>query len=97
MAEQWDSANLYGIINAVSESDGIKRLRELVAIRDRASADVDECLAELLRDGEYVENLADALEESREKVRQFRIARGIPDAREIRAAKGKPLRRPAAS
>jgi len=78
----------------VSESDGIKRLRELVAIRNKASADVDECLAGLLRDGEYVENLAAALDESREKVRRFRKEHDIPDAREIRAAKGEPRRRP---
>jgi hypothetical protein len=81
----------------VSESDGIKRLRELVAIRNQASADVDKLLAELLRDGEYVDNLADALDESREKVRRFRKEHGIPDARDIRREKGEPRRRPRAS
>lgn len=78
----------------MSESDGIKRLRELVAIRNKASADVDAHLAELLREGEYVENLAAALDESREKVRRFRKEHGIPDARDIRREKGEPRRRP---
>lgn len=77
----------------MSESEGIKRLRELVAIRNKASADVDTCLAELLGEGEYVENLAAALDESREKVRRFRIEHGIPDARDIRREKGEPRRR----
>lgn len=80
----------------MSESDGIRRLRELVAIRNQASADVDKLLAELLQDGEYIENLAAALDESREKVRRFRIEHGIPDARDIRREKGEPRRRPRA-
>ena len=89
-------ANSCGIIEAVSESDGIRRLRELVTLRKKTSAEIDELLAELLRDGEYVENLAAALDESREKVRRFRKERGIPDARDIRRGKGEPRRRPAA-
>lgn len=79
----------------MSESEGIGRLRELVAARKQTSAEIDELLAELLRGGEYVENLAAALGESREKVRRFRIEHGIPDARDIRRAKGNPRRRPA--
>jgi hypothetical protein len=94
MALQQDSANSCGIIDSVSESDGIKRLRELVAIRNKASADVDAFLAGLLREGEYVESLAAAMEVSRETIRRFRDDRGIPDTREIRAAKGEPRRRP---
>lgn len=35
-----------------------------------------------------VEDIADALGESQEKVRRVRVALGIPDAREIRRAKG---------
>jgi hypothetical protein len=80
----------------MSESEGIRRLRELVAVRNKASEDVEELLVELLGNGEYVENLADALGESREKVRRFRIAHGIPDARDIRREKGEPRRRPSA-
>ena len=89
-------ANSYGIIGSVSESEGIKRLRELVATRRQASTEIDATLEELLRAGEYVEDIASALGESREKVRQFRIAHGIPDARDIRREKGTPRRRPPA-
>jgi hypothetical protein len=96
VALQQAPANSYGIIDSVSESDRIKRLRGLVAVRNKASADIDALLAELLRDGEYVEDLAAALGESREKVRQFRMAHGIPDTRDIRREKGKPRRRPRA-
>jgi len=78
----------------MSESEGIKRLREMVAARKQATAEIDALLVELLGDGEYVEDVADALGESREKVRQFRIAHDIPDARDIRRDKGKPRRRP---
>jgi hypothetical protein len=46
-----------------------------------------------LCDGEFVENAAGALGVSRETVRRFRDARGIPDAREIRRANGDVFRR----
>ena len=89
-------ANSCGIIEGMSESEGIKRLRELVAARKQASAEVDALLVELLGDGEYIEDIAGALGESREKVRRFRIEHGIPDARDIRREKGSPRRRPIA-
>jgi hypothetical protein len=88
-------ANSCGIIEAMSESDGIKRLRQLAARRRKISTEIDEATEALLRDGEYVADIADALGESRETVRRFRNERGIPDAREIRRAKGAPLRRDA--
>lgn len=90
-------ANSCGIIGRVNESEGIRRLQELVATRKQLSAKIDALLEELLRDGEYVEDVAAALGESREKVRNFRKARDIPDARDIRREKGTPLRRPAAT
>jgi hypothetical protein len=81
------------MIPGMADSPGIKRLRQLVARRKQASEQVDAAVAELLRDGEFVEDIADALGESREKVRRVRVALGIPDAREIRRAKGSPARR----
>jgi hypothetical protein len=77
----------------MADSPGIKRLRQLVAERKQLSGEIDDVVAELLRDGEFVEDIADALGESREKVRRVRVALGIPDAREIRRAKGSPARR----
>jgi hypothetical protein len=75
------------------ESDGIKRLRQLASKRDRLDADIDALTDDLLREGEFVEDIAAALSTSREKVRRFRKDRNIPDAREIRRAKGAPGRR----
>lgn len=77
----------------MSESDGITRLRRLAATRRKISAEIDETLEALLRDGEFVEDIADALGESRETVRRFRKGRDIPDAREIRRGKGTAARR----
>jgi hypothetical protein len=51
----------------------------------------------LLREGEFVNDVADALGVSRETIRRFRDARDIPDAREIRRAAGAPARRSPAS
>lgn len=86
-------ANLCGMILCMADSPGIKRLRQLVARRERASGEVDDAVAGLLREGEFVEDIADALGESREKVRRVRKELGIPDAREIRRSKGLPPRR----
>lgn len=80
----------------MTESDGIKRLRQLASKRDRLAAEIDELTDSLLREGGFVEDIADALGTSREKVRRFRVEREIPDAREIRRAKGSPARRPLA-
>ena len=49
----------------------------------------------MLRDGEFIEDIATALSVSRETIRRFRDEREIPDAREIRRAKGAPARRAA--
>jgi hypothetical protein len=97
MCGNWQQAvaNLCGIIERVTESDGIRKLRQLAARRRKISAEIDEVTEALLRDGEFVEDIAGALGESRETVRRFRNERGIPDAREVRRAKGAPLRRPA--
>lgn len=86
-------ANLCGMILPMADSPGIKNLRRLVAKRDRAASEVDAAVASLLREGEFVEDIAGALDESREKVRRVRKELGIPDAREIRRAKGLPARR----
>jgi hypothetical protein len=81
----------------MSESDGIKRLRQLASRRDHLAAEIDTLTDSLLREGEFVENIAAALGTSREKVRRFRVEREIPDAREIRRAKGAAARRSPAS
>jgi hypothetical protein len=86
-------ANTCGIIERMTESDGIRKLRELAARRSQVSAEIDGLTEALLRDGEFVESIAAALGESRETVRRFRKERGIPDAREIRRAKGAAARR----
>jgi DNA-binding NarL/FixJ family response regulator len=79
----------------MADSPGIKRLRSLVRRREEVSGQIDEAVAELLRDGEFVEDIADALGTSRETVRRTRDRLGIADAREIRRAKGLPTRRQA--
>jgi hypothetical protein len=81
------------MILAMADSPGIKHLRQLVAKREQITEQIDASVAGLLREGEFVEDIADALGESREKVRRVRVALGIPDAREIRRAKGSPARR----
>lgn len=86
-------ANLCGIIACMTESDGIRKLHELAARRREISAEIDDVTEALLRDGEFVESIAAALGESRETVRRFRKERDIPDAREIRRAKGSAPRR----
>jgi hypothetical protein len=90
---QEELANSSGMILGMPDSPGIARLRQLVTRRNKVVAEIDQAVADLLRDGEYVEDIADALSESREKVRQARKRLGLPDAREIRREKGLPLRR----
>lgn len=85
------------MISCMTESAGTGRLRQLVAERKRVSDDIDAEVIRLLRDGEFVEDIAGALGESREKVRRVRKAQGIPDAREIRRVKGAAPRRSPAS
>jgi len=77
----------------MGESDGLRRLRLLAARRRRINEQIDALLAELLSAGEFIEDIATALDESRENVRRFRIKRGIADAREIRRARGAAARR----
>lgn len=77
----------------MADSEGIKRLRALAGRRKRLNTEIDEATEALLRDGEFVTDVADALGVSRETVRRFRDEHGIPDAREIRAAKGAAFRR----
>jgi hypothetical protein len=78
----------------MTESDGIRKLRQLAARRREISAEIDQATEALLREGEFVNDIADALGESRETVRRFRKERDIPDAREIRRTKGAASRRP---
>lgn len=82
-----------GIIYGVADSEGIKRLRQLAARRGKLNVEIDEVTEEVLRAGEFVGDVADALGVTRETVRRFRDAHGIPDAREIRKAKGSAFRR----
>lgn len=81
------------MITLVPDSPGIVRLRQLVKRRGRLETEISETVGALLRDGEYIEDIADALGESREKVRRIRVELGIRDAREIRRERGLPLRR----
>jgi hypothetical protein len=77
----------------VTDSPGIQNLRQLVTRRRRLNADIDAATEAVLRDGEFVDDVADVLGISRETLRHFRDDHGIPDAREIRRAKGLPPRR----
>ena len=77
----------------MTESEAIKKLRQLAVRRKRLDGEIEAATEGALRDGEFVEDIAAALSESRETVRRFRKERDIPDAREIRRAKGLPLRR----
>lgn len=77
----------------MTESDGIKRLRQLATRRRKLAAEIDATTEALLRDGEFVADVADALGVSRETIRRFRDEHGIADAREIRQAKGAAFRR----
>lgn len=86
-----------GIIVCMTGTDGIRKLRQLADQRRKLNAAIDQATEELLRDGEFVEDIAGALGESRETVRRFRKQRDIPDAREIRRAKGAAERRGGAS
>jgi hypothetical protein len=83
------------MILCMSDSDGIKQLRQLAAKRAKLNADIDETAETVLRSGEYVENVAAALGVSRETIRRFRDKHQIPDARDIRQESGRPRRRPA--
>jgi hypothetical protein len=87
-------ANIRGIIFRMADSPGLANLRHLAERRQQLSAEIDTATETLLRAGEFVEDVSDALGESRETVRRFRKRRGIPDAREIRRANGSPARRP---
>jgi hypothetical protein len=86
-------AKFCGIIERVPDSEGIKKLRQLAARRGKLDAEIDEATEAVLRDGEFVADVADALGITRETVRRFRDKHGIPDAREIRKAKGTAFRR----
>ena len=77
----------------MTESEGIKRLRQLVGRKNRLSAEINQQTAALLTEGEFIEDIAGALGESRETVRRFRDKHKIPDTREIRRANGLPPRR----
>lgn len=90
---QQETANQCGKIQPMPESPGITHLRQLVGRRKKIDAEIDGVVADLLRGGEYVEDIADALEESREKLRRLRKALRIPDARQIRKERGMPMRR----
>lgn len=74
-------------------SRGLEQLRCLATTRRQLDAQIDTLTESLLREGEFVEDIADAQEVSREKIRRFRKDHDIPDAREIRRAKGLPTRR----
>lgn len=74
----------------MTDSDGIRRLRQLATRRNKLSAEIDDATEAALRDGEFVGEVADALGVSRETIRRFRESKGIPDARDIRAQKGEP-------
>jgi len=86
-----------GMIMCMVESDGIKHLRLMARRRKRLDADINAATESLLRDGEFIEDVALALDVSRETVRRFRDEHDIPDAREIRRAKGLPSRRTVSS
>jgi hypothetical protein len=90
-------ANSCGIILRMADSEGLQRLRRLAARKQRLDAEIDEVTEALLREGEFVNDIADALGVSRETIRRFRDTRGIPDARETRRAAGAPARRSPAS
>ena len=89
-------ANPCGIILGMVDSEGLKRLRQLAARKRRLDTEIDEATESLLRKGEFVNDVADALGVSRETIRRFRDTRDIPDAREIRRTLGSPTRRPTA-
>lgn len=75
------------------DSDGIKKLRQLATRRSKLNTEIDEATEAVLRDGEFVADVADALGVTRETIRRFRDQHGIPDAREIRKEKGTAFRR----
>lgn len=79
----------------VSESPGVQRLRQLVGRRKRLDSRIGYVTERLLREGEFVGDIAGALGVSREKIRRLRKELCIPDAREIRRAKGAAPRRSA--
>ncbi len=81
----------------MAESEGVRRLRLLAARKRRLDAEIDNTTETLLRDGEFVNDVADALSVSRETIRRFRDDHDIPDAREIRRAIGAASRRPSSS
>jgi hypothetical protein len=84
---------MYGMILCMAGSSKRGQLRRLVTARRQLDAQIDALTESLLREGEFVEDVAGDLGVSREKVRRFRKDRDIPDAREIRRAKGAPARR----
>jgi hypothetical protein len=81
------------MISGMAESEGLKKLRLLAARRVELSTEIDDATEALLREGEFVADVADALGVSRETIRRFRDEHHIPDAREIRKEKGTAFRR----
>jgi hypothetical protein len=86
-------ANIYGMIVCMTGSSGLEQLRRLAAARRQLDEQIDTLTESLLRDGEFVEDIAGAQGVSREKIRRFRKDHDIPDTREIRRSKGAPARR----
>ena len=81
------------MILGMAESEGLKKLRLIAARRVKLSTEIDDATEQLLREGEFVADVADALGVSRETIRRFRDEHQIPDAREIRKEKGTAFRR----
>jgi hypothetical protein len=88
---------------SVPDTPAIGRLRQLAARQKQLAVqqkqvdgEINAETEEALRNGEFMEDIADALGVSREKIRRFRISKGIPDPRETRRAMGAPARRPSA-
>lgn len=80
---------------ALCPASGLEQRRRLAATMRQLDTQIDALTESLLRDGEFVENIAAAQGVSREKIRRFRKDHGIPDTRETRRAQGAPARRPA--
>lgn len=77
----------------VSGGSKLEELRRLAATRRQLDAQIDALTESLLRDGEFVEDIADTQGVSREKIRRFRKDRDIHDTREVRRVKRAPARR----
>ena len=81
----------------MADSKGLTRLRQLAARRKQLDDEIDHVTETLLRDGAFIQDIANARSVSRETIRRFRDEHRIPDAREIRRTKGAPARRSPAS